>query len=717
MPGPKDNGKKKMGYGPAREPSREPHRTPSRGPARGPMRGPARTARPPEAAPRGGERSGEREVWLPHSIRVVYEDADIIVVDKPHGLLSATMEGQGLAPSVFSEIKKHVRASGFKPGRSRASVRDGESQRSGTRVWVIHRLDREASGLMVFAKSLRAFDVIKEELRVRRVQRSYVAVVEGIVGSRVGEVGSVQSYLWEDDRGAVHSGSSPMGGGPLGRSPKKKTVGRGPLGPIGKARAARDAGKSEGGADGGGDGGQLARMAITHYRVAAHAHGRTMLELKLDTGRKHQIRVHMRDLGHVIVGDRRYEAQTDPIGRVCLHARTLAFAHPVTGVALKFESPTPGAFVGLIGSDAVEGSSGEVLQGIVEASRGKASPAANVGPGAVPRSDASANAHPRDKAVENGSDAGWDHVADWYEGLVASRGSDHHERVIYPGTLRLLEPKAGMRVLDVACGEGELCRRLAALGVDTLGVDAAPRLIAAAKRATERDGDRPGSGGREARARGAAEFQVADATRLHETKLAMATGSEGGASGNLFDAATCVMALMNIAPVEPVMAGVARWLKPGGRFVGVILHPAFRSPGQTSWQWDEVRDEDRDARDGRDGRGARPSRAPARSGRPPVAATVRQYRRVDAYLSPAQRPIVMNPGAEAKGAEAVTTLTHHRPIQVYVRALAQAGLLVDAMEEWASARRSEPGPRAAEEDRARREIPMFLAIRAVRVGG
>lgn len=706
-PPPRDGGNKKTGRGP------------SGGPSRGPARGPARDARPPRSfegrpaygesrGPRegrndrdsygdrssSGERDGrdgrgEREQWLPHDIRIVFEDADLIVVDKPHGLLSATMEGQGMAPSVFSEVKRHVRDSGFKPGRARASKREGETQRSGTRVWVIHRLDREASGLMVFAKSLRAFDVIKEELRVRRVQRSYVAVVEGIVGSRVGEVGSVQSYLWEDERGAVHSGSTPLGGGPLGRSPKKKAVGRGPLGPIGKARAQRDANKPGGDRDGD----QLARMAVTHYRVAAHSHGRSMLELKLDTGRKHQIRVHMRELGHVIVGDRRYQAQSDPIGRVCLHARTLAFAHPVTGEPLKFESPTPGAFIGLIGKDAVADGSGDVLQSISAAPMHASSvPAREARP--VAKSGA-------DNASAEGDDAGWDHVAEWYEGFVGGRKSDHHERVIFPGVLRLLEPRAGMRVLDVACGEGELCRRLTQAGLDAVGVDAAPKLVGFATAAQSRLETPRGKG-----PRGSARYLVADATRLHEVDLREDEKASRGEPRADFDAATCVMALMNMAPIEPVMAGVARWLRPGGHLVAVVLHPAFRAPGQTSWQWDGEGDNDEAA--GERTPGGRSSRDWRDS---------RQYRRVDAYLSPSQRSIVMNPGAEARGGAAITTITHHRPIQVYVRAMAQAGLLVDAMEEWASTRRSEPGPRAAEEDRARREIPMFLAIRAVRVGG
>jgi SAM-dependent methyltransferase len=179
------------------------------------------------------------------------------------------------------------------------------------------------------------------------------------------------------------------------------------------------------------------------------------------------------------------------------------------------------------------------------------------------------------------------------------------------------------------------------------------------------------------------EYLVGDARRLSDL------GIEGS-----FDAATCVMALMNIEPLSPVMSGVASLLRPGGRFVAVMLHPAFRSPGRTTWGWD-----------GQDGPEAR-KRGDAKS--------MRQYRRIDAYLSEGRREIVMNPGEAAHAGTPVTTATYHRPLQAYVSAFAQAGLLIDAMEEWASTRTSEPGPRAEEENRARREIPVFLALRAVK---
>jgi hypothetical protein len=184
------------------------------------------------------------------------------------------------------------------------------------------------------------------------------------------------------------------------------------------------------------------------------------------------------------------------------------------------------------------------------------------------------------------------------------------------------------------------------------------------------------------------------------------TGQGGIAALGPFNHATCIMALMNIEPLSPVLEGLARLLPGRGRVVSVILHPAFRAMGQTSWGWDE---------------GATAERVPerrqgsrAKRGGGPEPLTGKQYRRVDGYLSPGQREIVMNPGAASSGAEPVVTLTFHRAIQHYIKAHADAGFMVDALEEWPSVRMSEPGPRAKEENRARREIPMFLAIRGVR---
>jgi RluA family pseudouridine synthase len=576
---------------------------------------------PPDAAP--------RETWLKGGIRVLHEDDDLIVVDKPAGIPTVTPPGQKAA-NVFDEVKGHVR---------------DKVRRRGTRVWVIHRLDKEASGLLVFAKTERAFRWLKEEFRARRVHRLYSVVVAGdFPAPHDGQPasGTIQSFLYEDGAGRVRSVPSPM------------HVPRGALGAEGEET-------------------DPARLAVTHWQVVRAGSGRTALRVRLETGRKHQIRAHLASINHPIVGDRRYGSTEDPLSRVCLHAYELGFAHPSNGQSVRFLSPTPGSFFGLVGPDAPR------------AKTPPPTPESTPDPAAPTTTPPSPSPAPRTTDTDS-----WDHVAGWYDDLLGARGSDHHREVIIPGTLRLLSPQPGSRILDVACGQGILCRALADLGAHAVGVDASPRLIESARR----QGGPPDA---------TPEYHVGDARHLPD------------ALPHDFDAACCVMALMNIDPLAPVAEGIASHLRPGGVFVGVILHPAFRAPGQTSWGWD----------DPRAASSAAPSPAPrARPAKPPAKfppkfparpAPIRQYRRVDGYLSPGQRPIVMNPGAAAHGAPPITTITYHRPIQSYVRAFADAGLLLEALEEWPSLRVSAPGPRAAEENRARREIPLFLAFKFVRM--
>ena len=121
----------------------------------------------------------------------------------------------------------------------------------------------------------------------------------------------------------------------------------------------------------------------------------------------------------------------------------------------------------------------------------------------------------------------------------------------------------------------------------------------------------------------------------------------------------------------------ARWLKPDGRFVFVTAHPCFRIPRQSHWGWDEKKKT--------------------------------QYRRVDHYSSNIDIPIITPPMADS----GIFTLTYHRSLQDYFQVLTKAGLCVDALEEWVSHKKSQPGKRSRAEDRARKEIPLFLAIRAV----
>jgi len=640
-----------------------------------PPRGPFTRPAPRDDAPRArDDRDGapagkaDRDRYVARDVRIVFEDADFLVVDKPSGMLSASLPGQRVKdPTLFDLVKRYVSA--------RSKIKK--------RTWIIHRLDKETSGLIIFAKSERAFGWLKEELRAKRLNRSYVAIVEGefetaSVSSRQMPMGTVQSYLYEDGQGQMRSTQQPT--------------------KLGKGRSDDD------------DTDQDAKLAVTHYRVMESAYGKALVNVRLETGRKNQIRVHMQEIKHPIVGDRRYGAATDPIGRVCLHASELGFTHPGDGKERRFFSAAPVAFLKLIGKkgEETQGQPSESGEEDIATSNSPSRAAAEPLPTATslaPKTSAatSSTATPpaspskmsdylepvveKKKPASNKADASttsssWEHVADWYDDLLEERGSDHHEYVILPNTLRLLAPREGEKVLDVACGQGILCRKLAGLGVPTIGVDAAPSLIAAAQRLAEKQ-----------TSSASMQFHVGDARSL-----------EGLGLKNL-DGATCIMALMNINPLEPVMSGIASSLRAGGRVVVVVLHPAFRAPGQTSWGFEEssagnaLKDKKRDGHD---------------DSKRKSAGKFRQYRRVDGYLSPGVRDIVMNPGATAKGKDPIVTQTFHRPIQAYVNAFAKAGLLVSALEEWPSARSSEPGPKAAEENRIRREIPMFLAIRGVR---
>jgi ubiquinone/menaquinone biosynthesis C-methylase UbiE len=250
------------------------------------------------------------------------------------------------------------------------------------------------------------------------------------------------------------------------------------------------------------------------------------------------------------------------------------------------------------------------------------------------------------------TDWGAEPVAEWYDRLVGESGSEYHREIVLPGVLRLLALEPGQAAVDIACGQGVLCRVLHERGVRVEGVDAAEALI------------------RAARQRGPAEirYHVGDARNLRSI-----LASES------FDAAACVLAIQNIHPIVPVFSGVARALKPFGRFVMVMMHPAFRGPKESNWGWDEKNKV--------------------------------QYRRVDRYLIPRKTPIVTNPGKTPD----VYTWSFHKPIETYVKALRNAGLLIDAVEEWPSHKTSTSGPRAAAENLARKEIPLFMAMRAVKI--
>lgn len=595
-----------------------------------------RTFAGPPRGPRGVGPMAPAESLARAGVRFVFEDVDVIVVEKPSGLLSAS-PGNTEPFNLFRLLKRYTQAVGG-PGarRGRSAERDlraaaeilgpegapdGPSALGRDSLGLIHRLDREASGLMVFSKTSRAFHWLKDDFKTKKSHRLYTVLVHGVVGE-VNASGTIQSLLKEFPDGRVAS------------IPAEQFRGT-----IGAALPGEE---------------EPARPATTHYRILAVGNGMSLLQVRLDTGRKHQIRVHLSERGHPVAGDRRYGAPADPIKRLALHASELGFRHPGTGQSMRYIADAPAPFYLAVGATPPP-------------PRAAAAPA----PGAPPaqgnfitRAPGSTTAAPGTKPA-GGSDTSWEAVAGWYDELISEKRNDHYDNVIIPGTLRLVQPAPGQRLLDVACGQGVMSRALAGVaeGVSVVGVDAAPSLVAAAERRAAEAG-RTGS----ADAGSRPVFIAGDARELVGPGLDPAS----------FDGAVCVMGLGNIDPLAPMMRRVAELLRPGGAFTWVITHPAFRAPGQTGWGWDTAKG--------------------------------RQFRRVDGYLSAGQKAIQMHPGA----APDVTTWTFHRPLQHYFHAMAEAGLLVAALEEWAAVRTSQPGPRAAEENRIRAEIPLFMAVRAVK---
>lgn len=245
----------------------------------------------------------------------------------------------------------------------------------------------------------------------------------------------------------------------------------------------------------------------------------------------------------------------------------------------------------------------------------------------------------------------WNKVAKWYGEHLGSDDT-FQSRLIFPGTLKLLHPKTSGHYLDIACGEGSFAKELVKLHCRVVGFDLAPQLIAQAK---------------QKRLQGAA-FHVGDAVKFPKNIFTQQ-----------YDGASCILALQNISDYAAVITQTARALKPNGVFVIVLNHPHFRPPKQSGWGFDEQRK--------------------------------LQYRRVDTYLTPYEVGLEAHPGKKYSQ----KTVSFHRPLHDYVHALAKAGLLIDAIEEWVSDRNSQPGARAKAENRARQEFPLFMAIRARKV--
>lgn len=221
------------------------------------------------------------EISQYRGLTILFEDQFLIVINKQAGLLamSTNKERDRTAYGILSDYVK--------------------KEKPANKVFIIHRLDRETSGVMMFARSEKVQRLMQESWNDTTKERTYVALVEGVPDP---PTGTVSSYLHESKALIVYSSQNPESG----------------------------------------------RLSVTNYRVLKAGEHYALLDLELETGRKNQIRVHMQDIGHPIAGDSKYGAATDPIGRLGLHAERLAFEHPITGEHMQFTAPVPKTFLAMV---------------------------------------------------------------------------------------------------------------------------------------------------------------------------------------------------------------------------------------------------------------------------------------------------------------------------------------------------------------------------------
>ncbi|MBE6310314.1 MAG: RluA family pseudouridine synthase [Bacteroidales bacterium] len=214
-------------------------------------------------------------------VELVYEDEHILVINKGYGLLSMGTDTKkdGTAYSIMREYVKYNNPQ--------------------AKVFIVHRLDRDTSGLMMLAKTVEAKDAMQHNWNNMVLNRKYVCVVEGAVEQAEGVI---KSYLAENSQFEVYSTDDPKKG----------------------------------------------QLAVTRYKCLRATKNYSLMEVELDTGRKNQIRVHMKDIGHPIAGDRKYGAGHSPINRLALHAQTLRFVHPITHKEMNFSTSIPMRFRSLV---------------------------------------------------------------------------------------------------------------------------------------------------------------------------------------------------------------------------------------------------------------------------------------------------------------------------------------------------------------------------------
>ena len=210
-------------------------------------------------------------------IQIIYEDDAVLVIDKPAGLLTIGTERERTKTAYF-QLNEFLR---------------GRNPDKKERIFIVHRLDRDTSGLIVFAKN----EAVKRRLQENwsDAEKQYLAIVDGVPKDKEG---TISGYLNETSTLRVYEDKA-----------SKKS-----------------------------------KYAVTKYKVLKSGREHSLVEIDLETGRKHQIRVHLSGIGHPVAGDRQYGAETDPLKRLALHAFRLSFTHPLTKRRVDFESKPPEAF-------------------------------------------------------------------------------------------------------------------------------------------------------------------------------------------------------------------------------------------------------------------------------------------------------------------------------------------------------------------------------------
>ena len=249
----------------------------------------------------------------------------------------------------------------------------------------------------------------------------------------------------------------------------------------------------------------------------------------------------------------------------------------------------------------------------------------------------------------------WGEVADWYNELLSSDNDSYQNKVILPNLLRIVDPKPGNKIADIACGQGFFSFAFAQKGAEVIGCDIGEKLIKIANDQIEK-------------------------AKMSNVEFFVCPANKTTIADSSIDTVVINLALQNIEDLNGTIKEMARILKPNGKFVLTLNHPNFRIPERSSWQWDDK--------------------------------TNTQYRRIDGYMSETNSKIDMNPG-ENDSTKKQFTYSFHRPLQNYFKSLTKNGFAITRLEEWISHKESQPGTRQAEENRIRKEIPMFMCLESI----